>query len=133
MAAKGPGVGWKSRVCRKDLAPAGHYWPGRDAGHPLRLSGTAHKSEMWEVMLVAAAVLTEQSACQSLDVVSSPCWVHLPVPEQAQNHLENLDSQWAAPWGWWTGGCSPEAFIPAAHGGSLDDAHEMLEILRAGN
>lgn len=45
MAGKGTGVEWKSGVCRRDLAPAGHFWPGRGAGHPLRLSGMAHGSQ----------------------------------------------------------------------------------------
>lgn len=63
MAGKGMGAGWKSRGSGRNLAPAGRLWPGRDAGHPLWLSGVAHGS--WEPLAVAGPLLLPANAAHA--------------------------------------------------------------------
>lgn len=93
---------------------------------------------MWEVMPVATVVLIEQSMCQSLAALSSPCWAHITFLPLAKRKIISkifiLDGlrgrEPSIPWGQQGGGCFPRSVQAPAHRGFLDEAYDTLETSR---
>lgn len=75
---------------------------------------------MWEVVLVATMVLTDQSTCQSLAVLSSPCRARVTFLSLTEHGITSkifILDRWhgrepSAPGGQRAGGCSPAACKP---------------------
>lgn len=104
---------------------ASHFCPFPDTRHGAKMQGRfcscqAPKSGMWEGIPMAPVVLINQSTCQSLALLSSPCWVPIAFLSLAKHRITQkifiLDGphghEPSTPWDRWREGCSPRTFKP---------------------